>query len=46
MKHTYLSQTLIEEALKEHSITEKEAIKLKKKIDSQSSIFKMIHKQD
>ncbi|MDA3907553.1 MAG: hypothetical protein PF437_00550 [Sulfurimonas sp.] len=46
MKHTYLSQTVIEEALKDHSITENEAAKLKKKIDCQSTIFKFTHKED
>ncbi|WP_372999335.1 hypothetical protein [Sulfurimonas sp.] len=46
MKHAYLSQTVIDEALKDHMITENEATKLKKKLDCQSSIFKIIHKQD
>ena len=46
MKHTYLSQSVIAEALKDHLITENEAEKLKKKIDCQSTIFKFIHKED
>jgi hypothetical protein len=44
MKHTYLSQKEIEEALKNHCITEREADKLKKKIDTQSMIFKLLNK--
>ncbi|WP_294963275.1 hypothetical protein [Sulfurimonas sp.] len=44
MKHVYLSQTTVDEALKSHLITEHEADKLKKKIDSQSTIFKFINK--
>jgi hypothetical protein len=47
MKHTYLSQMVIDEALKGHCITKSEADKLKKKkIDCQSTIFKFIHKED
>lgn len=46
MKHTYLSQTVIDEALKEHMITENEANKLKKKIDCQLTIFKIVYKQN
>ena len=46
MKHTYLSQRVIEEAFKNHSITKSEADKLKKKIDCQSTIFKFINKED
>jgi hypothetical protein len=34
MKHTYLSDALIEEALKKHQITEKEAKELKEKLAS------------
>jgi hypothetical protein len=45
MKHIYLSESLIEEALKHHFITENEADKLRKKIDYQSSIFKAINKE-
>jgi len=44
MKHTYLSQKEIDEALKNHCITETEADKLKKKIDTQSMIFKLLNK--
>jgi len=44
MQHTYLSQAAITEALTKHAITAKEAKKLLKKLDSQASIFKAIHK--
>ena len=44
MEHAYLSETLINDALKHHQITLKEADKLKKKIDCQSLIFKSTHK--
>jgi len=44
MKHSYLSQTLIDDALKHHQITQKEADKLKNKIDTQSLIYKSINK--
>jgi len=44
MKHTYLSEATISEALSSHAITTKEADKLKKKIDTQVSIFKSIKK--
>jgi len=44
MKHTYLSKIDISKALKKHSITEKEAQKLYKKVDCQVSIYKSLHK--
>ncbi len=44
MKHVYLSEAAISEALSSHAITTQEANKLKKKIDMQVSIFKSIHK--
>lgn len=44
MKHAYLSQEAIEEALNLHQITQKEADKLRVKLDSQSSIYVMTHK--
>ena len=44
MKHVYLSDNVVDEALKNRLITEHEADKLKKKIDSQSTIFKFINK--
>lgn len=44
MKHIYLSETLIIDALKNHQITSQEADKLKNKIDTQSSIYKLINK--
>lgn len=44
MKHTYLSETVINEALSKHVITEVEAEKLKKKIDFQKIIYKATHK--
>jgi len=44
MKHTYLSEATISEALSSHAITTQEADKLKKKIDTQVSIFKSINK--
>jgi len=46
MKHTYLTQRVIDEAFKNHLITRNEADKLKKKVDSQSTIYKFIHKED
>ncbi|MFT7004017.1 MAG: hypothetical protein ACJAWW_001369 [Sulfurimonas sp.] len=46
MKHAYLSQRMVDEALKQHAITLVEADKLKKKVDAQSSIFKIIHKEE
>jgi len=44
MKHTYLSQEVIQEALNLHQITQKEADKLRVKLDSESSIYMMTHK--
>jgi hypothetical protein len=44
MKHTYLSKSEIKQALKSHSITNKEAEKLQKKVDCQVTIYKVIHK--
>ena len=44
MKHVYLSERLIEEAVKNRSITTTEADKLKSKMNSQPSIFKLINK--
>lgn len=44
MKHSYLSQNTIDDALKFKQITSTEAKKLKKKIDTQVAIFKSIHK--
>ena len=44
MKHAYLSEMLIEDALRHHQITAEEAEKLKKKIDNQSLIFQSISK--
>ena len=44
MKHVYLSDVLIEEALKHNQITTQEAQKLRKKIDCQQSIYKFTHK--
>ena len=46
MKHAYLSERVIDEALKHHLITKNEATKLQKKVDCQSSIVKIINKQD
>lgn len=42
MKHTYLSEVTINEALANHAITVQEAAKLMKKIDCQVSIYKSI----
>ena len=44
MKHAYLSETTIEDALRHHQITAQEADKLKKKIECQSSIYKITNK--
>ena len=44
MKHAYLSEVSIDDALLHHAITKKEAEKLKKKIDCQVTIFKTLHK--
>jgi len=44
MKHIYLSKLAISKALKNHSITHKEAEKLQKKVDCQVKIYKAIHK--
>jgi len=44
MKHAYLSDRVISEALTKHAITKKEAEKLKKKIDTQEVIYKATHK--
>ena len=44
MKHAYLSEATISEALTNHAITTQEADKLKKKMDTQVSIFKSINK--
>ena len=44
MKHVYLSEVTISEALENRAITAQEAEKLKNKIDSQASIFKSINK--
>ena len=44
MKHAYLSEVSIDDALSHHAITQKEAEKLKKKIESQVTIFKSLHK--
>jgi hypothetical protein len=44
MKHAYLTETVINEALTHHAITSAEAQKLKKKIDCQKIIYKATHK--
>ena len=44
MKHAYLSEATISEALSNRVITTQEADKLKKKINTQVSIFKSINK--
>ena len=44
MKHTYLSEAAVQDALLNHAITETEAQKLIKKIDCQVTIFKVINK--
>jgi hypothetical protein len=46
MKHIYLSISSINEALENHSITEKEARKLYKKVDCQVTIYKATHHKD
>jgi len=42
MRHTYLSEATIAEALVNHAITAEEANKLKNKINAEASIFKTI----
>jgi len=44
MKHAYLSEEAIINALASGAITEREAQKLKKKIDCQITIYKTINK--
>ncbi len=44
MKHTYLSEVTITEALVNHAITAEEAEKLKSKINTQVSIYKSLNK--
>ena len=44
MKHAYLSEALVQDALKHNQITQQEAEKLKKKIHTQLSLFKPICK--
>jgi len=45
MKHVYLSETAINEALLHHAITKKEARKLKRKVDfCQQATSKSIHR--
>jgi len=44
MKHAYLSEVTINEALQSNAITAIEAEKLMRKIDSQVVIFKSINK--
>ncbi len=44
MNHTYLTEVEIKKALASHSITSKEADKLKKKMSLQTAIYKNIHK--
>ncbi len=44
MNHSYLSEALINNALENRAITEKEAQKLMQKITSQAKIFKATSK--
>ena len=44
MKHTYLSEATISEALVNHAITAQEAEKLKSKVNAQVSIYKSLNK--
>ena len=44
MRHTYLTEVEINKALQTHSITKKEATKLKKKMDLQKTIRKITTK--
>lgn len=44
MKHSYLSEALINDALESRAITEQEAQKLMQKMTSQAEIFKSISK--
>ena len=44
MKHAYLSEATIEDALKHNQITMQEADKLRKKIDCQTSIYELTSK--
>jgi len=43
MKHTYLTESAIKEAVAQHGITKKEAKKLMKKINCQAFIYKTTH---
>jgi len=44
MKHTYLSEVVVNDALVKKAITEVEAQKLLKKINCQVSIYQATHK--
>jgi len=44
MKHTYLSEIVVNDALANRAITEQEAQKLMRKIESQVKVFKAISK--
>ena len=44
MKHAYLSEVSINEALQSHAITVEESEKLMKKINCQQVVFKSINK--
>ena len=44
MKHIYLSVEAVQEALKNHQITEVEAQRLTKKIQNQAAIYNSLHK--
>ncbi len=44
MKHVYLSEEIVNDALLNKAITEQEALKLIKKVTSQVKIFKAINK--
>ena len=44
MKHVYLSEAIVNDALLNKAITEQEAVKLIKKITYQAGIFRAINK--
>jgi|GEM_PF-4581149 len=44
MNHVYLTESVIEKALQDNAITLEEAVRLKKKVACQVSIYKAINK--
>ncbi len=44
MKHIYLSESAVQDALKNHQITQMEAQRLSQKIQNQAIIYRSTHK--